>query len=347
MTTLSTSMRVRLLMAFAAVYLIWGSTYLMIRFAIESLPLFTMAGVRFLIAGAVLYGFARLRGAAPPLREHWRSAAIVGGFLLLGGNGGVVWAEQYVPSGLTALLVATEPLWIVVLLWVGRERVRPTLGLAVGLVFGFAGVAVLVGPGGHSAGEPVHPIGALVVVMAACSWAYGSLRSRHLSVPSSPQVLAGMQMMAGGAMLTLAGVASGEVGAFDASAVTARSRGAFVYLVVVGSLVGFTAYSWLVRNAQPSRVATYAFVNPVVAVVLGWAFAGEPITPRTLVAAAVIVAGVVVIILQRSAPPAPDEPPETTALSDSEPPRIEPSFDPEPAFDPELDPELELEPRAC
>lgn len=321
-TSLSTSLRIRLLTAFAAIYLIWGSTYLMIRFAIETLPPFSMAGVRFLIAGSVLYAFARVRGAAAPRRTHWRSAAIVGGFLLLGGNGGVVWAEQHVPSGLTALLVATEPLWIVVLLWLGRERERPTAGLMVGLVLGFAGVVVLVGPGGEAAGEPVHPIGALVVTLAACSWAYGSLRSRHLPVADSPQVVAGMQMMAGGALLLAAGVGSGELAAIDFTNVSPKSWLSFLYLVFVGSLVGFTAYSWLLRNAPPSRVATYAFVNPVVAVVLGWAFAGEPLTPRTLVAAAVIIAGVVVIITRRANPPAPSEPSETAMHPAVPPPSI-------------------------
>ena len=297
----SPSPGLRLALAFAAVYVIWGSTYLAIRFAIETLPPFLMAGARFLTAGSILYLLARSSGAPAPRRVHWGSAAFVGGFLLLGGNGAVVFAQQYVPSGLAALLVATEPLWVVVILWLGRDRIRPTKGIVLGLALGFTGVAMLVGPGAvPSASEPVHPLGALLVVGAALSWAYGSVRGRDLAAPSSPRQLAGMQMLCGGALLTLVGIASGELSKFDPSGISLRSLAAFGYLVVFGSIVAFSAYGFLLRNAPPARVATYAFVNPAVAVFLGWALAGEELGPRTLGAAAIILAGVVVIVTRRS-----------------------------------------------
>lgn len=288
--------RGRVLVAFAAVYVIWGSTYLAIRVAIETLPPLLMAGTRFLLAGSLLYGWMRLRGAERPQRAHWRSAAIVGGFLLLGGNGGVVWAEQRVPSGLTALLVATVPLWMTLLgWWLGHER-RPNRRVAAGLFLGLLGVGLLVAARGVGDPTGADPLGAVVLVGASLSWAYGSLWSRRAELPRSPFLATAMEMMAGGALLLVASGLRGEWLRLDPSAVSTRSLVAVSYLVVFGSLVGFTAYVYLLRASTPTRVATYAFVNPAVAVVLGWLVAGEALTHRTAGAAAIILTGVVLLV---------------------------------------------------
>lgn len=286
--------------AFSAIYLIWGSTYLAIRFAIETLPPFFMAGTRFVIAGAVLYGFARLRGASPPARFHWGTAAVVGGLLLLGGNGGVSWAEQLVPSGLAALLIATVPLWMVVLDWVWHGGVRPGGRVAVGLLSGFAGVALLVSPGELAGGSHVDPVGAAVLMLAALSWAAGSLYSRRARLPDSPLLGTAMEMFAGGVLLLMAGLVTGEWARLEIDEVSLRSVLSVGYLIVFGSLIGFTAYIWLLKVTTPARVSTYAYVNPVVAVFLGWALASEPLTFRTLLAAAVIVTAVVLITTSRA-----------------------------------------------
>jgi drug/metabolite transporter (DMT)-like permease len=288
----------RLAAGLGAVYVVWGSTYLAIRFAIESLPPFLMAGARFVVAGALLYAWARATGAARPTRANWRAAAIVGGCLLLVGNGGVVWSEQRVESGIAALLVTVVPLWLVLLDWLRPGGRRPGWRVTVGLLLGFAGVTLLVRPG--ASGGAIDPLGAGVLLVASFSWAWGSLASRRLPLPRSPLLTTGMEMLAGGALLLVASLLAGEPAAFDPSAVTGRSLLALGYLVAFGSLVGFTAYIWLLRVAPPALVGTYAYVNPVVAVFLGWAFAGEPLTARTLVAAAVIVTGVAVITARRT-----------------------------------------------
>ena len=281
--------------AFAAVYLIWGSTYLAIRFAVETIPPFLMAGSRFVFAGLVLYAYARGTGAERPVPAHWKSAAIVGGLLLLGGNGGVVWAEQYVSSGGTALLVATVPIWMVVLNWLRRGGVRPTPGTVAGLAIGMFGIAILVNPTDVVAGEGVDPVGAIVLVGAALSWALGSIYSRHTPLPASPLLATAMEMLCGGALQLVAGAVAGDVTRFDASIVTSKSLLSVAYLIVFGSLIGFSAYIWLLRVTTPAKAATYAYVNPVVAVLLGWLLADEGLEPRTLLAAGVIVAAVVLI----------------------------------------------------
>lgn len=293
--------RWQLLLAFAAVYLIWGSTYLAIRFAIESLPPLTMAGARFATAGAILYAWARARGVPAPGAAQWGPAAVVGALLLLGGNGGVVTAQQRVPSGIAALLIATVALWMALLEWLRGESKRPTLRVALGLVCGMAGVGLLVGGRGNAATRSVDPVGAGILVLAAFSWALGSLHSRRANLPRSPILATSMQMLTGGALLMLAGLVRGEWAAFDPSAVSQRSVVALVYLLVFGSLIGFTSYMWLLHHTTAARAATYAFVNPLVAVFLGWVIADETLTPRMLVAAGVIIAGVVLIVTSRVA----------------------------------------------
>ncbi|HKZ85210.1 MAG TPA: drug/metabolite exporter YedA [Anaerolineae bacterium] len=303
MTKLSLSSipsRWRVLVAFAAIYTIWGSTYLAIRFAIETTPPFLMGGARYLIAGAILYALTRRQRATPILRVHWRSAFVVGGLLLLGGNGGVIWAEQVIPSGLAALIIATVPLWMALLNWLRGDKVRPNLGVTLGLVLGLLGIVFMVSPGESAGGDNVNSLGVLVLVLAALSWSIGSLYSRKAQLPPEPLLATAMEMLAGGALLLVAGLLTGEAGQLRLDQVSPRSLLALGYLIVFGSLVGFSAYVWLLRVSTPARVSTYAFVNPVVAVFLGWTLAGESLTPRTLVAAAVIVTAVVLIVANQA-----------------------------------------------
>ena len=286
------------LAAFAAVYVLWGSTYLAIRFAVETVPPFLLAGVRFTIAGAILSAFALARGAARPTRENWKAAIITGTLLFPLGNGVVVWAETRIDSSMAALLVATEPFWVVLLLWL-RAGVRPRPFVIAGIIAGFAGLFMLVG---HSSmpGARADMVSAAALVGASISWATGSLYARNAPHARSPLLSAGMQMIAGGLALLVLGVLTGEPTRLHFAAVSTRSLVAFGYLVIFGSLVGFSAYSWLVTVAVPARVATYAYVNPVIAVVLGWALAGEAITVRIAVAAAVIVGAVALIVADQS-----------------------------------------------
>ncbi|WP_192821415.1 EamA family transporter [Rufibacter sp. LB8] len=283
-------------LAFGAIYIIWGSTYLAIFIAIETLPPFLMAGLRFLLAGVALYAFARLSGTPAPKIIHWKSTALIGALLLLIGNGAVVWAEQRVATGIAALLVTTVPLWVVLLQWWGPAHKKPTLGVVLGLAIGLAGMVVLVSPWEISGGIDLWGGGA--IFLAAGAWAMGSLYSASAQLPASPILTTGMQMLCGGALLLLTGTLTGEWQTTNWSEVSERSWWAFGYLVVFGSLVAFTAYSWLTRVAPPAQVSTYAYVNPVIAVLLGWGFAKEEITSQTLIAAALLVTAVALITLK-------------------------------------------------
>jgi drug/metabolite transporter (DMT)-like permease len=298
--------------AFAAVYLIWGSTYLGIRFAIETIPPFLMAGMRFVLAGGLLYAWTRARGAPRPTRRQWASAAVVGGLLLVGGNGTGVWAQlRHVPSGMVALLVATTPFWMTLIEWLRPGGVKPTGAVVAGLVVGFGGIVLLIGPqAAPGAGTDLFSM--LLPVLAALLWSLGSIYSRGADLPRSPLMTTGIQMLAGGGMLLVVALLAGDWGRFNPAQVSARSLAAFVYLVTFGALVAFTAFSWLLRHVSPARVSTYAYVNPVIAVFLGWALAGEPLTPRTLVAAAIIVGAVAIIITFRERAATPGDVPEET-----------------------------------
>ena len=291
--------KLRVALAFAAVYIIWGSTYLAIREGVHTIPPLLMAGVRFVIAGSVLYSLARWRGAAKPDRVHWRSTLIVGGLLLLCANGGVCWAEQYVPSGVAALLVTTVPLWMVLMNWLRRGGVRPSGMEVIGLILGFVGVAVLVDPRSLVGQEPVDLTGAIVLLGAAFLWALGSLYSRHTPMPSSPLLSTAMQMLCGGVLLLVASAATGDAWKHDLTQVTLRSVLALAYLIVFGALVGFTAYVYILKVSTPARVGTYAYVNPAIAVLLGWWLAGEPVTWTTITAMGIILTGVVLITVRR------------------------------------------------
>ena len=290
--------RFALLTAFAIVYVIWGSTFLAILFAIETLPPFLMASARFLVAGSVLYTWSRLvNGAAAPTSANWRATAIVGALLLLGGNGLLVWSEQRIPSGVAALLVGTVPCFMVLIDWLRPNGVRPTALVIAGLLLGLLGLVWLIGPDNLLGGGRADFVGAVVVVLGSFSWAVGSIYSRHAATPPSPFLSTAMQMLGGGAALLVLSVSLGEPWTFDATAVSLRSVLGLLYLIVLGSIVAFSAYIWLLRVSTPTRVSTYAYVNPVIAVILGWALAGEALTPRMAIAAAVIVSGVALITL--------------------------------------------------
>lgn len=287
--------RWRVTAALVTVYLVWGSTYLAIRFADETLPPLLMAGTRFLIAGGGLYVWLRARGARRPSAAEWRAGLVVGALLLLLGNGGVVWSEVTLPSGIVALLIGTVPLWMAIFDWLRPGGARPHAGVFVGLLFGFAGIALLVSPSDLAGGAHLNLAVVAVVLVAAMCWAAGSLYSRSGRLPANPLMGTGVEMLAGGVLLVLAGSVTGEWSTLHLQAVSARSLLGLVYLILVGSLVGFTAYIWLLRHTTAAVASTYAYVNPMVAVFLGWALAGETVTARTLLAAGVIIAGVVVI----------------------------------------------------
>ena len=296
--------RAKLIIMFAAVYILWGSTYLAIRFAIVTLPPLLMAGARHLIAGLILYPLARVQSKEQPTRANWLAAALMGAFLLRGGNGGVSWSEQIVPSGVTALLVASVSLWMVIIEWLRPGGTRPTRRIIMGLVLGFFGLILLVGPSQLGGGR-VNPIGATVLVLASLSWATGSVSAKHLKLPRSPLLTTGMQSLVGGVLLILASVLFGQGTSVRFATVSTRSLLALGYLIVFGSVLGLSAYNWLLHHASPARVATYAYVNPIVAMLLGWAFAGEAITVRTLLAAAIIIVGVVLVISASQKTPTP------------------------------------------
>jgi drug/metabolite transporter (DMT)-like permease len=281
--------------AFAAVYLIWGSTYLGIRLAIDSIPPLLMVGARFMLAGCILYGAMRVFGAARPTLRHWGGAFILGGLLLLGGNGGVVWAQQTVPSGIAALVVAAVPLWIILVDWLRPGGRRPSNLVWLGLTIGFGGVVLLVMGKSQGGQQIVNPAGAVALIFATITWAFGSVYSRFAPKPNSALLAVAMQMLAGGFLQFLAGLALGEARQFSWERITPISAWAFVYLTLIGSLVGFTAYVWLLQVSTPAKVSTYAYVNPLIAVALGHWIVKEPVPKSILLAGALILAAVVLI----------------------------------------------------
>jgi len=293
--------KARIWIALASVYVFWGATYLAIRFGVQTIPPFLLAATRFLVAGSILFAWRRLAGDPPPTRREWRAAAIVGLLLLLGGNGGVVWAEQRVASSVAALLVGSVPMFMVLIDALRPGGRRPTLAAAVGVISGFAGIVLLVGPAPRSGAEQgIDPRGVLALLIGSLSWAIGSLYNRDAPLPKSPLLGTSMVMLGGGAGLLLAATLTGEWGRLDLAAVSARSVYGLLYLIAFGSLVAFVAYTWLLRVAPTPLVATYAYVNPLIAVALGGLLAQEPLTPRTLVSALIIVASIILINAARN-----------------------------------------------
>ena len=288
--------RLLLIAAFAAVYLLWGSTYLAIKYAIATMPPFLMAGSRFVLAGGILTLAGRASATYErPTLAQWRTSALVGALLLVGGNGLIVLAERTLPSSLAALLVASEPFWVVLLGWWWLGQARPSGRVALGLLLGFGGVYLLVGEQLAAGAGRAQLGGVGLVLLAAFSWAAGSIYGLRAPRPRSPVLASGMQMLAGGALLLGLGTATGEWHGLRPGQFGAAAWLGWGYLVVFGSLVAFTAYSWLLQHAPPARVATYAYVNPVVAVLLGWALLHEALTPQMLAGAAVVVGSVVLI----------------------------------------------------
>jgi drug/metabolite transporter (DMT)-like permease len=288
--------RLKLFFAFASVYIVWGSTYLAIRLAIETIPPLLMAGVRFIIAGSIMYLWGRFRTDERPTRAHWKSAAIVGLMLLLVGNGGLSWSEQLIPSGIAALLVAVSPLWFILIDWM-QGGTRPTAGVFIGLAFGTLGIAILVDPADLVGGGEVSLLGASVLLMSSICWAFGSFYSRRATLPSSPALANGMEMLVGGVALLVVGVLTGEVADLHFAVITNKSLWAMAYLVVFGSIIGFSSYIWLFHNTTPTRASTYAYVNPIVAVIIGWSVGGEQLPTRVFLAAALIIAAVAAITI--------------------------------------------------
>ncbi len=298
------------LASFAAVYLIWGSTYFGIAVAVRTMPPHIMAGIRFIVAGAALFAFLRWRGAPLPNLIQWRSALIVGILLLGLGNGSVAWAETMVPTGLASLMIAAVPLWMVLMDWARPGGTHPKGGEFAGIALGLVGIVLLVGPAALGLDRPLNYIGVAIMLLASVSWSLGSIYSRHAAIPENPLTLTAMEMLLGGIFLMGMALPLGEYNHFSFAQVSPESWAALLYLMVLGSLVGFSAYVFLLQVSTPAKVSTYAYVNPVVAVFLGWAFLGEELSPLTLLASAVIIAGVAIITYfntrpQRPTPSAP------------------------------------------
>ena len=301
--------RTRILLAFAAVYVLWGSTYLFIKYAIDTIPPFMMGASRFVVGGGVLYALARWRGASKPTAGDWRAAALSGILMLGFGNGAVMWAEKTVPSGVVALIVSSVPIWIVVLDWLRPRGVRPRRSVMLGLTLGLIGMVILVGPRAIIGQGHIDELGAGILVAGSVAWAVGTLLTRG-NKPSSPIVFAALQMGAASVAMLVMSLAMGEAASFTLADVSVRSMLSWGYLVIFGSIIGYTAYVYLLGVVSAAKASTYAYVNPIIAVLLGWAFANEPIGLRTIGAAAVILGGVAIItVAQSTSGPATDEHP--------------------------------------
>jgi drug/metabolite transporter (DMT)-like permease len=283
------------ILALLAVYLAWGGTYLGIRFAVETMPPFLLAGTRFVIVGLLLYSWEMVRGTTRPEKIHWRNATIIGGLLLLGGNSLVVWSEQAVPSGVAALIIATEPLWITLLAWLWQGDAKPNIYVITGLILGFAGQIVLVSSSMQLNSNHSQVFGYIILSLAALFWAIGSLYSRQAQMPKSAIMSIAIQNLMGGMLCLIVGMSVGELGRLNIAHVSTRSLVSFAYLVFAGSIIGYSAYIWVLQKTEPAIASTYAFVNPVIAVFLGWAIANEQLTIRDIMAVIIILASVILI----------------------------------------------------
>lgn len=289
-------MKTKIWIPLLLIYLIWGSTYLAIRFAVETIPPFLMAATRFLIPGLFLY-FWRIAAKDPkPTRIEWKSTTIIGLLLLVGGNGGVTWAEQTLPSGIAALIIGSVPIWIILLNLFRPEGKRINKRVIFGAIIGFIGIVLLIGPTQiNSNPEKIHPLGIITIILAAIFWSAGSIYSHHAPMPKSPLLSTGMEFLSGGIGLLILGVITGEFTQLDFSLITIRSILSLCYLIIFGSLIGFVAYTWLLRNAPISLVSTYAYVNPLIAILLGNLLANEPLNLRILLSAMIIIGSVFLI----------------------------------------------------
>lgn len=293
-------MKTKIWIALLALYIVWGSTYLGIKVSIETIPPFFHAGIRFLISGVILVIWQRSAGIAMPTRKQWISTAIIGNLLLLGGNGLVSWAEQFIPSGIAALIIGSVPIFLVIGEAVRPGGVKPNWQAMLGILIGFAGIYILVGPS-NTDGTSLNIFGIIALLSACLLWASGSIYSKNADLPKSVLMSTGAQMLMGSIGLFIVSGLTGELNGWDVTAVSARSIYGVLYLIFIGSLIGFVAYGWLLQNAPISLVATYAYVNPIVAVLLGNWFGNEPLEPRIWLATAVII-GSVMFINSRSKP---------------------------------------------
>ncbi|ARU47624.1 drug/metabolite exporter YedA [Sulfurospirillum diekertiae] len=287
---------IAIVIALLSVYIIWGSTYLGIKIAIETFPPFLMAGIRFLIAGILLYGFVFYKEGVHPKLIEWRDTTIIGTLLLLGGNGLVVIAERSIPSSIAAIIIATVPLWMIVMGWLMKIQSKPNISTLFGTLIGFLGVAILMYPS-HQENLHFDTGGLLFTLLAAILWSLGSIYSQKAILPSSTMLSTAMQMVTGGAVLVIVGTLTGEWQHLDPEAFSSRSLMAVLYLIFIGSLLGFSAYVWLLKNVSPYLASTYAFVNPIVALFLGYFFADEVMSIKSLIATVLIISAVVMITL--------------------------------------------------
>jgi drug/metabolite transporter (DMT)-like permease len=294
-------MKARTWAALIAVYIVWGSTYLAIRFTIDTIPPFLSAGIRFLVAGAILYFWRRFSGDPAPSKAEWRSASIIGLLLLLSGNGALVWAESRIPSGIASLFIATAPFWMVLIDALRPSGVRANWLTWLGVLVGLTGTVLLANPWqAHTINPALDPVGIIVLLVAALSWSIGSLYSRKAPLPNSPLLGTGMEMLVGSLGLFVFGTLVGEWHQFHITAISLRSLGGLAYLIVFGSGIGFVAYTWLLRNAPTPIVSTYAYVNPVVAILLGSVIVHEPLEGIEIISAMIIIAGVILITTAKS-----------------------------------------------
>ncbi|MFN8413482.1 MAG: EamA family transporter [Anaerolineales bacterium] len=300
-------MKTKIWLALIALYIVWGSTYLGIKVAIETIPPFFHAGVRFLISGLILVIWQRAAGAEMPTRKQWISTAIIGTLLLLGGNGLVAWAEQTIPSGIAALIIGSMPMFMVIAEAIRPNGIKPTWQTILGLIIGFTGIFILVGPSELSgSGLTLNPFGVIALLCACVLWASGSVYSKLADLPKASLMSTGAQMLCGSMSLFIVSLLTGELHGWNPAAVSMRSLYGLTYLITIGSIIGFGSFTWLLQNAPISLVATYAYVNPIVAVLLGFWLASEPLEPRIWVATAIII-GSVIFINSRSKPKVKEE----------------------------------------
>lgn len=294
--------RTRILLAFAAVYVLWGSTYLFIKYAIETIPPFMLGASRFVVSGGILYALARWRGAPKPTSAELRLAGITGVLMLGLGNGGVMLAEKTVPSGVVALIVSSVPIWVVLIDWLRPKGVRPRKAMFAGLALGVVGMVILIGPRAIIGEGNIDEIGTLILLVGSVSWSIGTLMTRWSTRPGSPLVFAALQMLSASAAMAIMSLVTGDWREFTWGGMSSLSAFSFWYLVIAGSIIGYTAYVYLLGVVSAAKASTYAYVNPIIAVVLGWLFANEPLGARTILAAAVILGGVAIITGSQSHP---------------------------------------------